>query len=137
MGIQGQNEQEPELENLDLPDRHFQVWGYTIGHRWLVLRSVLKRSAGEHPGERRRIDVLFVNVHSIKLPIQLAGLTVHVADGVLAERVLADSGPAPIYASQKVFIVEGRDYSGYVVASGFAMTKDEGDYNLPSKFWPP
>ena len=127
----------PELEALDHPDRTFKVWGYEIGHSWLLLRS--NKGVSRVTADRTfvtRINVLFTNVNAISLPMMCDGLSVSVLRAAAAEHVnAAIGGPRP-FATQRVFHLVGSNFSGSVIAGAMFVEEDDGDYQAPSWLWP-
>jgi hypothetical protein len=106
-------------------ERIFQVWRYTTSHNQLLLRSNRAR------GATTRIDVLFKNVHVMKLPTHLEGLDVWEASEGDAKAIVNESGFA-IGETDHVYILGGSNYRGYVIAGSIAMHEDEGEYDDPS-----
>lgn len=72
----------------------------------------------------------------MKLPIWLVGLTISRADPAEAELALRDAGPIPPHNDQRVFLLRGSTYSGYVVAGKVVVSEDDAEYDAPSKVWP-
>ena len=107
--------------------RDFQVWEYVVGHRQLLIRST------KAAGLLTRVDVLFKDVAAINLPTTFAGLTVSEAserDSAHAELQLGSS----TVRGEKLFMVHGSNYKGYILAAAVAWHEDEGEYNDPSYF---
>lgn len=114
-----------EQIEIDFPQRLFDIWTYYKGHRQLVLRAPHFTSIHEAVFPTR-VDVLFKNVHALRLPTRMRGLTVSIANDELATRVARELAPRRS-PSQQVFVLRGEDYEGYVIASVVAMAEDHGD----------
>ena len=113
---------------LDLPDRLFVVWRYSVSHGQLLLRSVRTE---ESP---TRVDVLLKNVNHMRLPTSLPGLRIEeraleVTDD-LPEVVRAETADA------KAYWLSGRGYQRCVIASTCESVEDTEDYSAPSRLWP-
>jgi hypothetical protein len=108
-------------------DRHFQLWIYSVSHSQLLLRS--NRSSEE----ATRIDVLFKDVAAIELPTSFDGLSIAMASGDETSELRIQLGTRPIL-DQKTFIVRGRGFVGYVVASVLFWHQDEGHHFDESYF---
>jgi hypothetical protein len=79
----------PEIE---LPNRTFTIWTYYKGHSQLILRAPHFIDGQSFP---TRVDVLFKNVHSVKLPTRdMRGLSVSIADAAAADRIAREIWPA-------------------------------------------
>lgn len=122
------------IEQIDFPNRWFEIWTYYKGHGQLILRSPRFRSVYE-PTFPTRVDVLFKNVHGLKLPADVHGLTVSIADPTTADRIAGEID-SRVHLDQTVFLVSGSHYSGYVLAGSVTMTEDEGDDSAPSALMP-
>jgi hypothetical protein len=109
-------------------DRRFQVWSYTVGHGQLLLRAT---KTDERP---TRIDVLFKGVKEFHLPTLCDGLSITEASD---EEVLklCDLRKSPtLYNREKVFMIQGTDFVGYVAALAVFSHEDKGEYFDPSAF---
>ena len=106
-------------------DRVFQVWSYTVGMGRLLLRSP------KSPGAVTRVDVLFQNVKALKLPTRLEGLSVRSPTDEELRAIETDAGFREDGNTQ-VFVVEGKNYTGYVVAGVVVAREDTGEYGDPS-----
>jgi hypothetical protein len=93
--------------------------------RRLLLRATKTATFGT------RIDILFQNVHALKLPSHLNGLTVRLATDDEEESLLLESG-APISGGGVVYVVEGTRYSGYVIAGPVTVHEDKSEYDEES-----
>jgi hypothetical protein len=106
-------------------DRVFQVWSYTVGVGRLALRSP------KSSGVVTRVDLLFQNVKALKLPTRLEGLSVRAqTDGELSA-IEAAAGFLEDGHTQ-IFVVEGTNYTGYLVAGVVVAREDTGEYDDPS-----
>src|SRR4051794_37367055 len=109
-------------------ERLFQLWGYTVSHGQLLLRSVKADDSAT------RIDVFFHFVRELHMPALLQGLSVQEDPGDHA-RNLCSVGvrESPSFDhGLKVYTVTAKDFSGYVAASSCSCHEDEGEYNEPS-----
>ena len=109
-------------------NRRFQVWSYKVGHSELLLRAT---KTDEFP---TRIDVLFKGVKEFHLPTLCDGLSITDASD---EEVLklCDLRKSPtLFNREKVFVVQGTDFVGYVAALGVFSHEDKGEYVDPSVF---
>ena len=108
--------------------RRFQMWAYTVGHGQLLLRSV---KATDWP---TRIDVLFKNVAAVHLPTIMDRLAVSEATDTERAELRVQVGAASRLEGQRVFIVRGSGFTGYVVAGVMAWHEDEREYHETSYF---
>jgi hypothetical protein len=98
------------LKELVIFDRTFEIWAYQVSpHQPLLLRS---SPNGTCP---TRIEIFFKQVDTINLPTRFHGLSISEATdedvqsvGFEPERLLRNH--------QKLFVLRGSEYSGYVVA---------------------
>lgn len=109
-------------------DRSFQVWGYTISHRELLFRSTKSK---EFP---TRIGVFLKGVRDFHLPTNFDGLAIEEAAAEDFERISILRKAASLRHQEKVFILRGGDFVGYVVALGIWCHEDEGEYYDASFF---
>jgi hypothetical protein len=123
-----------QLTELDFPKRIFNIWTYYKGHKQLVLRSPHFTSVHD-ASFPTRVDVLFKNVHALRLPTQMEGLSVSIADPDLAGRITRDAGRPPD-GIQKVFVLQGPAFWGYVIAGVMVVSEDDGDDSGPSQLLP-
>jgi len=114
---------------IDHPDRHFQVWAYSVSMGRLLLRSTKSENF------TTRIDVYFQNVTAMNLRTSMDGLVVTLAEREAAVRISDESGLLPD-DSTKFFDIECGRRKGFVVASLTVETEDEGEYYEPNRFWP-
>ncbi len=106
--------------------RHFKIWRYVISHGQLLLRSV--------PTELnpRRIEVLFRNVHAMKINTEVDHLVIRAA---ISEEILTigqEVGTPISDLGLTAFVIESLCSKGYVIASDIATAEDEGNYKTPS-----
>jgi hypothetical protein len=92
--------------------------------RRLLLRSTKTATFGT------RIDILFQNVHALKLPSRLGGVAVRLVSGEEEAALLLDSGAQCEDAN--TYVLEGTGYSGYVIAGPVVVHEDEGEYDEES-----
>jgi hypothetical protein len=105
--------------------RRFQVWTYTVSHGQLLLRST------KDAENRTQVDVLFKNVLSVNLPTLLDDLCVELADEEGATGVTAQLGAWKLF-DEKMFLVWGRNFRGYVVAGIVVSSEDDQEHHEPS-----
>ncbi|MGH2363062.1 MAG: hypothetical protein ACRDHX_00225, partial [Chloroflexota bacterium] len=115
--------------SIEYPDREFQIWGYTVSMRRLLLRS----TKSEHFG--RRVDVAFQNVQAMRLRSSLPGLVISSANGLLTEEITKETGLLPD-EKQRFFSVAASNFDGYVVAGVVVRSEDDREYYEPSEVWP-
>ena len=101
-------------------DGRFQWWSYNVSHGQLLLRST------KSPKRDTQIDVLFKDV-----------VLVHMATSIDDMEVLeAEEEDRPkgveLVAGRKVFVVRGKDFSGFVVAAVVFHSEGGDCHNDPS-----
>lgn len=114
-----------DVVTVVFPYRVFQVWSYTVGMGRLLLRSP------KSPSAETRVDVLFQNVKALKLPTRLEGLSVR-SPGDEELRSIEDDAGFLADENTRIFVVEGTNYTGYVVAGVVVAQEDTGEYSDPS-----
>jgi hypothetical protein len=107
-------------------DRTFRLWSARAGHGLLLLRS------NKGDGGDTRVDVLFKPVSAMKLLWRLTGLLVREATLTEKKAIERDVGRAE--QANEVFVIEARDFNGYVIAAMMVHHEDYGDYDEPSFF---
>ena len=113
---------------IDFPERMFQVWGYTVSHRQLLLRSTKSETLST------RVDVLFKNVKAMCLPTLMDGLVIELADGPETERITLETGF--VANDETTFFSLATAHGGsYVVAGAVFADEDSGEYFEPSRYW--
>src|SRR5690242_16981113 len=113
---------------IAFPGRRFQLWAYTVSHRQLLLRS---NKSDQHAS---RCEILFANVIHIDLPISVEDVEVRIAtDEELESRGIAR--PNEPHIQRTVYIVQGRNVSGYVIAGAVYQAEDDGEYDSPSSLY--
>lgn len=109
--------------------RSFQLWGYTVSHRELLLRST---KSADYP---TRIDVFFKGVKEFHLPTSFKGLSIaHASLDELRTLPSHRGGWAESGSDLKFFKIGGADFVGYVVALVVFCHEDDGEYCEPSFF---
>lgn len=106
--------------------RRFQVWHYTVSHGQLLLRSSKDES---HP---TRVDVLFKSVKSMHLPTLMEDMRVIEASPEEAAEITSDLGGWTLLG-ERVFLVQGSGFNGFVVAHIAMYVEDTDDYDAPSR----
>jgi hypothetical protein len=107
--------------------RRFQIWLYTVSHSQLLLRS------NRSDQYATRIDLLFKDVGVMHLPASFNGLVVMEASEGEARNLNIQLGAQQIHG-QKVFVIQGSNFEGYVVAGAVFWHEDEGHYFDESYF---
>jgi hypothetical protein len=108
-------------------ERDFQVWLYTVSHAQLLLRS------NRSDAEQTRVDILFKGVNAVQLPTIMRGLNMSTAPRSKAVEISKTLG-VPLSRNDKVFVLRGADYVGFVVALVAFAHEDEGHHWDPSHF---
>ena len=107
--------------------RFFQVWGYTVSHSELLLRSVKSDEFST------RIDVFFKGVKELHLPASFNGLSLETyEEGLQYPSIL--QGTASLAHGRKVYVAKGNGFVGYIVALQAWIHEDQGEYYDPSFF---
>ena len=109
------------VTNFDYPNHVFSLWGYSVSHRQLLLRS------NKTPNNPWRVDVLFKDVTSLRLETHLDGLTV--------SEVSAIAGLEVELASRKIYLLETKGPKCFVVAGAAFEHRDQMEYSDPSPLW--
>jgi hypothetical protein len=106
---------------INYPERLFQMWRYEVGHGQLLFRST---KSPEYP---TRVDVLFKNVALIQMPTVFNGMAVRLTDATPSVELgkLALTG-------RRIFEITGTGVRGYVIASIVMTHEDEGNHGDPS-----
>lgn len=107
--------------------RRFQIWLYTVSHGQLLLRS---NRSDQHA---TRVDVLFKDVAVVQLPMSFDGLVVMEASEGEARNLNVQLGAQQIH-DRKVFVIQGSNFEGYVVAGAVFWHEDEGRHFDESYF---
>jgi hypothetical protein len=110
--------------------RFFQLWSYSISHSELLFRST---KSTEFP---TRIDVFFKGVKELHLPTTSKGLLITEASDADIRRLCTLRQIPSVEKDVKVFMVQGRDFIGYIAALIALCHEDEGEYHDPSFFTP-
>lgn len=107
-------------------DRRFQVWLYVVGHSQLLLRS------NKSETESLRVEILFKSVYAMNLPTTMHGIQVRLANENEADRIRSETGcDSDIHKRARVFVLQGREYSGFVIAGVMFASEDQLDYWEP------
>jgi hypothetical protein len=105
--------------------RPIQIWDYVVSHSQLLLRAT---KDGAHP---TRLDVAFGGVAAVNLPVFMSSATIDEADPTLADEIIAATH-VEVPEERKVFLVEGPDFKGWVIAGILSFIEDDGEYDDPS-----
>ena len=101
------------------PNRHFQLWEYTVSHGSLLVRSPRK------PTIAKNIDIIFVGVEFISSPRHLKGVELMRASPSDVIKVSAEMGKE--LAADQVFILFSQGKRFPVVAAGYKIDENESD----------
>ena len=112
--------------------RKFEVWGWGVGHRGLLLRS------NPTPGATSRIEVWFKPAYAASLPSWLEGIQIGRTSDPPPEQAIEVLGRS-VENWEDVFIVRSRQGVGWVVAGGVHGREDDHEYHEPTMFdgWEP
>jgi hypothetical protein len=125
--------------------RQFQVWGYTVGHSCLLLRSAKLAldgteeqltSSGQPYSQSTRIDVLFKGVQAIYLPTMTFSdeLTITRSDAPNAALSKVGMTSTVLESDRMVFTLDSAEGRSLVVALAAFYAEDDGDFFDPSPF---
>ncbi|MFC0112295.1 hypothetical protein [Kibdelosporangium aridum] len=112
---------------IDLPGREFRVWTYAPGHSTLLLRS------GKESSGTTRIDVVFMNVGWLNIPIYMNGLVVERPSSVEVSRIV-ERDKAISGRVKEILIVRGADYRGHLIAGAVEVDESDRAYNEIDKW---
>jgi hypothetical protein len=112
--------------------RRFSIWFFTKSHGQLLLLSEKGNT------EKTRIELLFSDVAVVNLPIYMRGLKVAIADEMTTKRELSRV-PPQLGNAKKLFLMDGVDWSGHVVAASVWSAEADREFDAPSDliepFW--
>jgi hypothetical protein len=111
-------------------DRSFVQWFFTKSHGRLLLWSEKSNT------EKTRIEVLFINVAVVNIPIFMPGLNIRPVKGRDAEFAL-DRIPKQMTRDKTLFQMSGTDWDGYVVAGKLLAAEADRDFEAPSDLLEP
>lgn len=109
--------------------RKFQVWGYTVSHAQLLLRSV------QESGTPRRVDVLFKGVEYVSLTTSFDASQIEEAG--TSDMARFDSAAGELLArmpGRSPYLLSGPSGERLVVAAAVFVHEDELDYFDRSAF---
>lgn len=110
--------------------RTFVLFSYDGSHGLLLLRS---RKTPQYP---KRIDVLFQDVRAMELRSWFEGVRVEEADASALQG--QKSKPEKmIEKGNKVYMIHGLDWSGFVVGGIVSIKEDEGEFGDQSELLQP
>ena len=113
-------------ENIIQFNRKFKVWGYTVSHGQLLLRST---KDNDYP---TRVDVLFKNVIFIQIPVLFLGLVVSEMDKKDFQSLNLSTGLYP-ERNRKFFKVSGNNWNGVIVAGVVSFLEEDAEHSSQSK----
>jgi hypothetical protein len=119
------NMQKLEAKTTVSFQRRFLVWAYVTSHRQLLLRS------NRSQNHASRVDILFEDVGWMSLPSWFESLEIREGgENVLCSiQVTSDS---EIMHGRQIFLLDGGNRSGIVVARDVTWHEDNGSYGDPS-----
>lgn len=100
--------------------RKFKIWGYTVSHSSLLLRSVMKfvDEDGYSESTSYNIDIEFWGVTFISIPAAITSLEIHEIPKELLPKYI-DRG---LYQyNQKIFEIQDEDKKYYIIAGGLLV----------------
>jgi hypothetical protein len=112
------------IDQFESP-RLFKVWGYSVSHTRLLLRST------KEGGLPSRIDLFFGGVSRMLLRPHYTGLRAAAAEPAEVQAYRAQYGEIPDRST--LFVLEP-DLASFVVAGVMQSHEDEGGYQEPSYF---
>ncbi|MFJ7206052.1 hypothetical protein ACIQWR_21250 [Streptomyces sp. NPDC098789] len=111
-------------------ERSFHLLAFTASHGQLLMRSVGQPNGADEPGEpgepgepETTIDLLFKPVYVLKISTDYRGLAIRCATGTETEQVKAEHADTSFGREDRVFVLESRGESGYVVAMAVGWTE--------------
>lgn len=106
---------------IEFTNRHFRIWGYTVSHSGLLLRSEQKYHDVANYDESKgfNIDIEFNGVSYINLPSDLYGLTLRQVISEVPQSLLSF-----VKFERKVFEISSNKAIYYVVAHSYLVGKN-------------
>jgi hypothetical protein len=111
-------------------ERPICIWDFVVSHSQLLLRATKDQA---HP---TRLDVAFGGVAAVNLPVFMSGVTIDEADPSLRDEILRATH-VDVPEERRVFLVEGPDFKGWVIAGILSFVEDDGEYDDPSSILSP
>lgn len=113
--------------------RTFEVWGWGVGHRGLLLRSNPTAEAAS------RIELWFKPAYAVSLPSWLEGIQISRAGNPPQERTITGVLGRGIESWEDLFIVRSGQGHGWVLAGGVHGREDDHEFDEPTMFdgWEP
>jgi hypothetical protein len=110
--------------------RFFVQWFYTKSHSRLLLWSEQGNT------ERTRIELLFLDVAVINIPVYMRGLKITPLKG---REVQAELARVPVQQTRDkvLFRMSGTDWEGYVIAASLTVAEAERSFDAPSDLLDP
>ncbi|MEU0480297.1 hypothetical protein ABZ260_14075 [Streptosporangium sp. NPDC006013] len=104
-------------------ERRFQLWGYTVSHGQLLLRST---AGPDRQGRKHEttIEVLFKPINAAKIRDSYDGLVVRRATDQEADQVRAATPSIVFYDDDQVFMLESAGETDYVVSLAIGWHED-------------
>ena len=107
--------------------RRFELWSYVVSHGQLLVRSNKSNEWST------RIDILFKDVVVMEIPTLFDEILVRRSSQEEARSLQDRLGGVPT-ERRKLFIVQGLNFSGYVVAGAVFWHEDQGEFYDNSYF---
>jgi hypothetical protein len=108
-------------------DRKFSVFGYSVSHGPLLLRS------GRTDEHHTRIDVLILDVRAMEIRSWFEGFEIALAD----QDYLRDFRSRPAEMMEpglNAYAISGKRWQGFIVGGKLCVHEDEADFTAPSAF---
>ncbi len=102
-------------------ERQFAVWGYTVSHGQLLLRS------DKRAGHINNIDIIFFDTGFVKLFTRLSGLTIRMIDKKIInynDSVINYLG----YERNNLFEIESQNQKYYIAAAFVKVFENDLDH---------
>lgn len=99
--------------------RAFRLWDYSVSHSSLLIRSP-KDSANP-----TNVDLVFVGVEYVRLPVTLGRFSVSTAS---ASDVARELGKSPSHGSAKGYRLQIGERDGFIIAAGFSVSEHDNEH---------
>jgi hypothetical protein len=106
-----------------LATRRFELWAYTVSLGRLLLRN-FRLPDGSLAGTN--VDLLFVGVSYIELPVALQGIAIASADDADSRAVETRMGRS-VTSRERVFRIGSEGHEYFVVATSWTVSENELD----------
>lgn len=108
---------------IDLSNRKFKVWAYTVSHSFLILRSplVFEDVEGYNESLDFNIDIEFTSVIYIDIPNILSGIRITEIKSDIPQKFCSYIKDP----NNKLFEIESNGSYFYIVAGGYLIGKNK------------